>query len=62
MKHLSKEEYNGRTAALIVGGKNVSPFHVSKNIFNVFQIKAVLVHARFPPHNEPLSLHLSGGP
>ncbi|XP_028254443.1 large ribosomal subunit protein uL3m [Parambassis ranga] len=26
LKYLSKEEHNGRSAALIVGGKNVSPF------------------------------------
>lgn len=28
IKYLSKEEYDGRTAALVVGGKNVSPFYV----------------------------------
>lgn len=30
IKYLSKEEYDGHSAALIVGGKNVSPFHVSR--------------------------------
>lgn len=28
IKFLSKAEYDGHTAALIVGGKNASPFHV----------------------------------
>ena len=28
IKHLSKEEFDGHTAALVVGGKNVSPFNV----------------------------------
>lgn len=29
IKHMSKEEFDGHTAALIVGGKNASPFYVS---------------------------------
>lgn len=37
IKYLSKEEHDGRSAALVVGGKNVSPFYVriiiSKNKF-----------------------------
>uniref|UniRef100_A0A8C5HMD4 Large ribosomal subunit protein uL3m n=1 Tax=Gouania willdenowi TaxID=441366 RepID=A0A8C5HMD4_GOUWI len=33
VKCLSKEEYDGNTAALLVGGKNVSPFH-EKFFFN----------------------------
>uniref|UniRef100_A0A671M6D1 Large ribosomal subunit protein uL3m n=1 Tax=Sinocyclocheilus anshuiensis TaxID=1608454 RepID=A0A671M6D1_9TELE len=37
VKHLSKEEYNGRTAALIVGGKNISPFHRPEGYLEVFR-------------------------
>ena len=28
IKYLPKEEYNGHSAALVVGGKNASPFYV----------------------------------
>lgn len=28
IKYLPKEEYDGHTAALVVGGKNASPFYV----------------------------------
>lgn len=63
VKHLSKEEYNGHTAALIVGGKNVSPFHVSKiSDLNLFFNNTALVHTLSPPHNKPLSLHLFVSP
>ena len=34
VKCLSKEEYDGHTAALLVGGKNVSPFHVRAVMFS----------------------------
>ncbi|XP_016419020.1 39S ribosomal protein L3, mitochondrial-like isoform X2 [Sinocyclocheilus rhinocerous] len=37
VKHLSKEEYEGHTAALIVGGKNVSPFHRPEGYLEVFR-------------------------
>uniref|UniRef100_A0A8C1QHT2 Large ribosomal subunit protein uL3m n=1 Tax=Cyprinus carpio TaxID=7962 RepID=A0A8C1QHT2_CYPCA len=37
VKHLSKEEYDGHTAALIVGGKNVSPFHRPEGYLEVFR-------------------------
>lgn len=28
IKYLPKEEYDGHTAALVVGGRNASPFYV----------------------------------
>ncbi|XP_061839246.1 large ribosomal subunit protein uL3m [Nerophis lumbriciformis] len=34
---LSKEEHDGRSAALIVGGKNVSPFHRSETAMEKFR-------------------------
>lgn len=37
IKHIPKEEYDGRTAALVVGGKNVSPFHRSEERLEVFR-------------------------
>ncbi|CAK6949559.1 S ribosomal protein L3%2C mitochondrial [Scomber scombrus] len=37
LKHLSKEEYDGDTAALIVGGKNVSPFQRSEKQLEMFR-------------------------
>lgn len=37
IKHLSKEEYDGRTAALMVGGKNVSPFQRSEKDMEMFR-------------------------
>lgn len=36
VKYFSKEEYDGRTAALLVGGKNVSPFHTSESVMEMF--------------------------
>ncbi|XP_061597869.1 39S ribosomal protein L3, mitochondrial [Cololabis saira] len=36
IKHLSKEEYDGHTAALIVGGRNASPFHKSEPTMEMF--------------------------
>ncbi|XP_019721641.1 large ribosomal subunit protein uL3m [Hippocampus comes] len=36
IQHLSKEDYDGRTAALIVGGKNVSPFHRSEKRMEMY--------------------------
>uniref|UniRef100_A0A7N6FKG5 Large ribosomal subunit protein uL3m n=1 Tax=Anabas testudineus TaxID=64144 RepID=A0A7N6FKG5_ANATE len=37
IKHLSKEEYDGRTAVLLVGGKNVSPFHRTEEQMEMFR-------------------------
>lgn len=37
VKYLSKEEYNGRTAVLMVGGKNVSPFQRSEAEIEMFR-------------------------
>ncbi|XP_042362550.1 39S ribosomal protein L3, mitochondrial [Plectropomus leopardus] len=37
IKHLSKEEFNGHTAALVVGGKNVSPFYRSEEEMEMFR-------------------------
>ncbi|XP_057684319.1 39S ribosomal protein L3, mitochondrial [Corythoichthys intestinalis] len=36
IKHISKEDFDGRTAALVVGGKNVSPFHRSEQRMEMF--------------------------
>ncbi|XP_056439373.1 39S ribosomal protein L3, mitochondrial [Gadus chalcogrammus] len=41
VKCLSKEEYDGHTAALLVGGKNVSPFHRSEETMEMFRIAGV---------------------
>lgn len=32
INYLSKEQHDGRSAALVVGGKNVSPFYVRKSL------------------------------
>uniref|UniRef100_A0A3B4BLG4 Large ribosomal subunit protein uL3m n=1 Tax=Periophthalmus magnuspinnatus TaxID=409849 RepID=A0A3B4BLG4_9GOBI len=37
LKYLTKDEYDGRTAALLVGGKNVSPFHRSESEMEMFR-------------------------
>ncbi|XP_029023112.1 39S ribosomal protein L3, mitochondrial [Betta splendens] len=37
LKHLTKEQYDGRTAALLVGGKNVSPFHRTEKEMEIFR-------------------------
>ncbi|XP_035287425.1 39S ribosomal protein L3, mitochondrial isoform X1 [Anguilla anguilla] len=37
IKHLSKEDFDGHTAALIVGGKNVSPFYRSEEHMEMFR-------------------------
>uniref|UniRef100_A0A1A8KA99 Large ribosomal subunit protein uL3m n=1 Tax=Nothobranchius kuhntae TaxID=321403 RepID=A0A1A8KA99_NOTKU len=37
IKCLSKEEFDGRTAALVIGGKNVSPFHKSEKMMEEFR-------------------------
>ncbi|KAK7898673.1 hypothetical protein WMY93_019526 [Mugilogobius chulae] len=36
IKHLTKAEFDGHTAALLVGGKNVSPFHRSESQMEMF--------------------------
>lgn len=37
IQYLSKEEFDGHTAALLVGGKNVSPFHRSEEHMEMFR-------------------------
>ncbi|KAM4706058.1 large ribosomal subunit protein uL3m [Rhinophrynus dorsalis] len=37
IKYTPKEEFNGRTAALIVGGKNVSPFRKTESTIEFFR-------------------------
>uniref|UniRef100_A0AAQ6AGI9 Large ribosomal subunit protein uL3m n=1 Tax=Amphiprion ocellaris TaxID=80972 RepID=A0AAQ6AGI9_AMPOC len=37
IKCLPREEYDGHTAALVVGGKNVSPFHRSEHYMEMFR-------------------------
>ncbi|KAM8841589.1 large ribosomal subunit protein uL3m [Spinachia spinachia] len=37
IKYLSKEEFDGHTAALLVGGRNVSPFHKSEVQMEMFR-------------------------
>ncbi|XP_059206763.1 39S ribosomal protein L3, mitochondrial [Centropristis striata] len=37
IEHLTKEEYDGKTAALVIGGKNVSPFHRSGESLEKFR-------------------------
>ncbi|XP_077405225.1 large ribosomal subunit protein uL3m [Vanacampus margaritifer] len=36
IQHISKEDFDGRTAALIVGGKNASPFYKSEKRMELF--------------------------
>ncbi|TKS88511.1 39S ribosomal protein L3, mitochondrial [Collichthys lucidus] len=51
IKHLTKEEHDGHTAALLVGGKNVSPFHIWRvnTKYNV-----LYVHGSVPGHRNCL--------
>ncbi|KAM9493444.1 large ribosomal subunit protein uL3m [Clarias gariepinus] len=37
IKHIPKDLYDGRSAALVIGGKNVSPFHRSEKYLETFQ-------------------------
>ncbi|KAF5908883.1 39S ribosomal protein L3, mitochondrial isoform X1, partial [Clarias magur] len=37
IKHIPKDLYDGRSAALVIGGKNVSPFHRSAEYLETFQ-------------------------
>lgn len=41
VKCLSKEEYDGHTAALVVGGKNVSPFYRSEEKIEMFRLAGI---------------------
>ncbi|XP_053570273.1 39S ribosomal protein L3, mitochondrial isoform X2 [Bombina bombina] len=41
IKYTPKEEYNGRTATLTVGGKNVSPFYRSESVMAFYSEAAV---------------------
>ncbi|KAJ8395211.1 hypothetical protein AAFF_G00034130 [Aldrovandia affinis] len=43
IKYMSKEVFDGKTAALIVGAKNVSPFYKSENSMEMYR------NAGFPP-------------
>ncbi|XP_041822949.1 39S ribosomal protein L3, mitochondrial [Melanotaenia boesemani] len=53
IKHLCKEEYDGHTAALIVGGKNVSPFHRSEQKVEMFR------EAGVPPKQKTTTFKVS---
>ncbi|KAG7458045.1 hypothetical protein MATL_G00233710 [Megalops atlanticus] len=53
IKYLSKEEYDGHTAALIVGAKNVSPFHVSEASMDMFR------NAGVPPKQKVTTFKVS---
>ncbi|XP_037651842.1 39S ribosomal protein L3, mitochondrial [Sebastes umbrosus] len=53
IKHLSKEEYDGHTAALLVGGKNVSPFHRSDGEMEMFR------NAGVPPKQKVTTFKVS---
>ncbi|KAI3358525.1 hypothetical protein L3Q82_014936, partial [Scortum barcoo] len=53
IKHLSKEEYDGHTAALVVGGKNVSPFHRSGTEMEMFR------NAGVPPKQKVTTFKVS---
>ncbi|XP_053119500.1 39S ribosomal protein L3, mitochondrial isoform X2 [Hemicordylus capensis] len=37
LKYLSKEEFNGKDTALMVGGKNVSPFHKGESVLQMYR-------------------------
>ncbi|KAI1901878.1 hypothetical protein AGOR_G00038970 [Albula goreensis] len=37
VKHMSKEEFDGHTAALVVGAKNVSPFYKTEQAMEMFR-------------------------
>ncbi|KAM4689796.1 large ribosomal subunit protein uL3m [Discoglossus pictus] len=41
IKYTSKEEYNGRTSTLTVGGKNVSPFYRAEAVLELYREAAV---------------------
>ncbi|KAK5855187.1 hypothetical protein PBY51_005317 [Eleginops maclovinus] len=53
IKHLSKEEFNGHTAALLVGGKNVSPFYRSEEHMEMFR------NAGVPPKQKVTTFKVS---
>ncbi|KAJ8268292.1 hypothetical protein COCON_G00134640 [Conger conger] len=53
IKYLPKEEYDGRAPALIVGGKNVSPFYRSEEDMEVFR------NAGVPPKQKMTTFKVS---
>lgn len=53
IKHLSKEDYDGHTAALLVGGKNVSPFYRSESEMEMFR------NAGVPPKQKVVTFKIS---
>ncbi|KAM3595650.1 uncharacterized protein V6R79_000546 [Siganus canaliculatus] len=53
IKYLSREEFDGKTAALVVGGKNVSPFHTSEEEMEMFR------NAGVPPKQKLTTFKIS---
>lgn len=53
IKYTPKEEYGGKSAALVVGGKNVSPFHRSEPVLQQFRDAGV------PPKQKVSSFSVS---
>uniref|UniRef100_UPI0037E983F6 large ribosomal subunit protein uL3m n=1 Tax=Semicossyphus pulcher TaxID=241346 RepID=UPI0037E983F6 len=53
LKYLSKEEYDGHTAALMVGGKNGSPFYKSEKELEMFR------NAGVPPKQKVVTFKVS---
>uniref|UniRef100_A0A8D3DG11 Large ribosomal subunit protein uL3m n=1 Tax=Scophthalmus maximus TaxID=52904 RepID=A0A8D3DG11_SCOMX len=53
INYLSKEEYDGHTAALLVGGKNTSPFHKSESQVEMF------TNAGVPPKQKVVTFKVS---
>ncbi|XP_070702524.1 large ribosomal subunit protein uL3m [Pempheris klunzingeri] len=53
IKYLSKEEYDGHSTALLVGGKNVSPFHRSEKDMEMFR------NAGVPPKQKVTTFKVS---
>ncbi|XP_068189014.1 large ribosomal subunit protein uL3m [Antennarius striatus] len=53
IKYLSKEEFNGKTAALVVGGKNGSPFYISEERMEMFR------NAGVPPKQKISMFHIT---
>lgn len=53
VKFVSKEEFDGHTAALLVGGRNVSPFHRSESQIEMFR------NAGVPPKQKVSTFRVS---
>ncbi|KAM6959001.1 large ribosomal subunit protein uL3m [Aplochiton taeniatus] len=53
LKYLSKEEYDGKTAALMVGGKNASPFYKTDEEMELFR------NAGVPPKQKVTTFKVS---